>query len=123
MLHNYSENKCIDTQVLKNLVTTGFKGLACMLQVRHKLKLPVGDLKQAVDDALSLHCLLQSSHGPLNYYFQWPPVAFHHKFSTTLANCPLGKACCLLMEVFLQYCRLLFWSVTVFSLHNMQYLV
>lgn len=74
------------TQVLKNLVTTGFKGIACML--------PVGDLEEAVDDVLSLHCLSQSPRGPLSYYFQWPPVAFHHKFSTTPANFPLGKACC-----------------------------
>lgn len=96
MLHNYSENKCIDTQVLNNLVTAGFKGIACMFQVRHKLGLPVGDLKEAVDDVLSLHCLLQPSHGPLNCYFQWPPVAFHHKLSTTPANYPLGKAYCLL---------------------------
>lgn len=85
------------TQVLKNLVTTGFKGIVQMLQVRHKLRLPVGDLKEAVDDALSLHYLLQSSHGPSSYYFQWPPVAFHHKFSTTPVNFPLAKAFCLLM--------------------------
>lgn len=52
MLYSNSENKHAGIQVLKNLITTDFKGIACMLQHRHILRLLVGDLKGAVGDAL-----------------------------------------------------------------------
>lgn len=54
MLYSYSKSKCVGTLVLKNLITTDFKGIACMFQGRHMLKLVLEDLKETVDDALVL---------------------------------------------------------------------